>query len=101
MCAAPLTNANQHQLYVCRSTPPTNSDLASALQFCCSLQQELLLLVLQACLRQGQLLLGRCKIRTGSFSAMSIIEALSPGLMLADLVSVIASLDVVAPEVDR
>ncbi len=43
----------------------------------------------------------RCKIRTGSFSAMSIIEALSSGLMLADLVSVIASLDVVAPEVDR
>ncbi len=43
----------------------------------------------------------RCKIRTGSFSAMSIIEALSPGLMLADLVAVIASLDVVAPEVDR
>ena len=43
----------------------------------------------------------RCKIRTGSFSAMSIIEEVSPGLMLADLVAVIASLDIVAPEVDR
>ncbi|MEZ4704046.1 MAG: hypothetical protein R3A11_02430 [Bdellovibrionota bacterium] len=43
----------------------------------------------------------RIKIRTGSFSAMSIIEHLSPGLMIADLVALIASLDVVAPEVDR
>jgi NADH-quinone oxidoreductase subunit D len=43
----------------------------------------------------------RCKVRTGSFAAMSIIEDLSPGLMLADLVTVIASLDIVAPEVDR
>jgi NADH:ubiquinone oxidoreductase subunit D len=32
---------------------------------------------------------------------MSIIDHLSPGLMIADLVAVIASLDVVAPEVDR
>ncbi len=43
----------------------------------------------------------RCKVRTGSFAAMSIIEELSPGLMIADLVTVIASLDIVAPEVDR
>ena len=43
----------------------------------------------------------RCKVRTGSFSAMSIIDRVSPGLMLADLVAVIASLDIVAPEVDR
>lgn len=43
----------------------------------------------------------RCKVRTGSFAAMSIIDALSPGLMIADLVAVIASLDIVAPEVDR
>jgi len=43
----------------------------------------------------------RCKIRTGSFSATSIIEGLSRGLMIADLVTVIASLDIVAPEVDR
>jgi NADH:ubiquinone oxidoreductase subunit D len=32
---------------------------------------------------------------------MSIIAALSPGLMVADLVVLIASLDVIAPEVDR
>ncbi len=43
----------------------------------------------------------RCKVRTGSFAAMGIIEKISPGLMLADLVTVIASLDIVAPEVDR
>jgi NADH-quinone oxidoreductase subunit D len=43
----------------------------------------------------------RCKVRTGSFSAMSIIDKVSRGLMLADLVTLIASLDVVAPEVDR
>ncbi len=43
----------------------------------------------------------RVHIRTGSFSAMSIIESLSNGLMIADLVALIASLDVVAPEVDR
>ena len=43
----------------------------------------------------------RCKVRTGSFSAMSIIDRISRGLMLADLVAVIASLDIVAPEVDR
>jgi NADH-quinone oxidoreductase subunit D len=43
----------------------------------------------------------RVKIRTGSFSAMSAIERVGPGLMLADLVALISSLDVVAPEVDR
>jgi len=43
----------------------------------------------------------RVKIRTGSFSAMSIIEKLSRGLFLADLIAVIGSLDIVAPEVDR
>jgi NADH-quinone oxidoreductase subunit D len=43
----------------------------------------------------------RCHIRTGSFSAMSIVDKVSRGLMLADLVAVIASLDIVAPEVDR
>lgn len=43
----------------------------------------------------------RLKIRTGSFAAMSIIEKVSPGLMLADLVAFIASLDVIAPEIDR
>jgi NADH-quinone oxidoreductase subunit D len=43
----------------------------------------------------------RVHIRTGSWAAMSIIEELSAGLMIADLIAVIASLDIVAPEVDR
>jgi NADH-quinone oxidoreductase subunit D len=43
----------------------------------------------------------RCKIRTGSFSAISIIQKLSRNLMIADLIAVIASLDLVAPEIDR
>lgn len=43
----------------------------------------------------------RVRFRTGSFTAMSIIEHVSPGLFLADLVALIASLDVVAPEIDR
>ncbi|HLG19450.1 MAG TPA: NADH-quinone oxidoreductase subunit D [Bdellovibrionota bacterium] len=43
----------------------------------------------------------RVKIRTGSFAAMSIIESMSNGLMIADLVALVASLDVVAPEIDR
>jgi NADH-quinone oxidoreductase subunit D len=43
----------------------------------------------------------RVHARTGSFTAMGIIEDISPGLMIADLVALIASLDVVAPEIDR
>lgn len=43
----------------------------------------------------------RLKFRTGSFTAMSIIEKLSEGMMVADLVVLIASLDVIAPEIDR
>jgi NADH-quinone oxidoreductase subunit D len=43
----------------------------------------------------------RVRARTGSFAAMGIIEAKSRGLMVADLVAFIASLDVVAPEIDR
>lgn len=43
----------------------------------------------------------RVRIRTGSFTGMSIIEKVSRGMMLADLVTFIASLDVVAPEIDR
>jgi NADH-quinone oxidoreductase subunit D len=43
----------------------------------------------------------RLRVRTGSFMAMAIIEELSQGLMVADLIALIASLDVVAPEVDR
>jgi NADH-quinone oxidoreductase subunit D len=43
----------------------------------------------------------RIRARTGSFTAMSVIEDVSPGLMVADLIALIASLDVVAPEIDR
>ncbi len=43
----------------------------------------------------------RVHARTGSFMAMGIIEDISRGLMVADLVALIASLDVVAPEIDR
>ncbi len=43
----------------------------------------------------------RARYRTGSFTALSMISHLSPGLMLADLVVLIGSLDVIAPEVDR
>jgi len=43
----------------------------------------------------------RVHVRTGSFAAMSIIDTLAYGLMIADLVAVIASFDIVAPEVDR
>ncbi len=43
----------------------------------------------------------RIRARTGSFTAMGIIESASRGLMIADLVALIASLDVVAPEIDR
>ncbi|MGC4114645.1 MAG: NADH-quinone oxidoreductase subunit D [Myxococcales bacterium] len=43
----------------------------------------------------------RVRIRTGSFMAMGIIEPMSEGLMIADLVALIASFDVVAPEIDR
>lgn len=43
----------------------------------------------------------RVHVRTGSFSAMSIVDKVSRGIMLADLVAVIASMDIVAPEVDR
>jgi NADH-quinone oxidoreductase subunit D len=43
----------------------------------------------------------RTKIRTGSFTAMSVIPQIGPGLMVADLTAFFGSLDVVAPEVDR
>ncbi len=43
----------------------------------------------------------RVRARTGSFLAMGIIEDASRGLMVADLVALTASLDVVAPEIDR
>jgi NADH-quinone oxidoreductase subunit D len=43
----------------------------------------------------------RARFRTGSFNAMKLIQVKSRGLMVADLVALIASLDIVAPEIDR
>ncbi len=43
----------------------------------------------------------RLRVRTGSFNALSILGALAPGMMVADLVAFFASLDVIAPETDR
>ncbi len=43
----------------------------------------------------------RVRIRTGCFTAMPVIDHLSPGLLVADIVALIGSLDVIAPEVDR
>jgi len=43
----------------------------------------------------------RVRIRTGSFTSMAILESLTPGIYVADLVALIASIDVVAPEIDR
>jgi NADH-quinone oxidoreductase subunit D len=43
----------------------------------------------------------RARFRTGSFNAMGIVREKSRGLMVADLVALIASLDIVAPEIDR
>jgi NADH-quinone oxidoreductase subunit D len=43
----------------------------------------------------------RARFRTGSFNAMGVIREKSRGLMVADLVALIASLDIVAPEIDR
>ena len=43
----------------------------------------------------------RVRIRTGSYTAMAIIDKLSKGIMLADLIALIGSLDVDAPEIDR
>jgi NADH-quinone oxidoreductase subunit D len=43
----------------------------------------------------------RARFRTGSFNAMTIVREKSRGLMVADLVALIASLDIVAPEIDR
>ncbi len=53
------------------------------------------------CVSDGTAFPYRCKIRTGSFAAMSIIDSVSRDLMIADLIAVIASFDLVAPEIDR
>lgn len=43
----------------------------------------------------------RVKIRTGSFTALSALPEIVRGWMVADLVAIFGSLDVVLPEVDR
>ena len=43
----------------------------------------------------------RVRIRTGSFTTMAVLESITPNQFVADLVALIASIDVVAPEIDR
>ncbi len=43
----------------------------------------------------------RARWRTGSFNSMAIVEKICQGVFVADLVALIASFDVVAPEIDR
>ena len=43
----------------------------------------------------------RVHFRTGSYNAMQVVRPQSKGVMVADLVALIASLDVIAPEIDR
>ena len=43
----------------------------------------------------------RMKIRTGSFSGISIINDIGKNIFIADLVAIIGSLDLIAPEIDR
>ena len=43
----------------------------------------------------------RCKVRACSFSNLSVMSSISKGAMLADLVAIIGSLDLVMGEVDR
>ena len=43
----------------------------------------------------------RCKVRACSFSNLSVLSSISKGAMLADLVAIIGSLDLVMGEVDR
>lgn len=49
----------------------------------------------------GQESAWRVKVRTGSFTATQIMGPLSPGTMIGDVVALFASMDVVAPELDR
>jgi NADH-quinone oxidoreductase subunit D len=43
----------------------------------------------------------RLKIRAGSFVTMNIFEKVTRGLMIADIVAVIGSFDIILPEIDR
>jgi NADH:ubiquinone oxidoreductase subunit D len=43
----------------------------------------------------------RCKIRTASFNNVTILEKIAPGNLIADLVAIIGSLDILLGEIDR
>ncbi len=43
----------------------------------------------------------RLKIRTGSFTALSVLPEIAKGWMVADVCAIFGSLDVILPEVDR
>ena len=43
----------------------------------------------------------RLKIKTGSFPAMAMMEKVSQGAMVADVVALISAFDLIAPEIDR
>ncbi len=43
----------------------------------------------------------RLRVRTGSFTALSVVPEIGQGVMVADLVAIFASTDVIAPETDR
>ncbi|MCK4857188.1 MAG: NADH-quinone oxidoreductase subunit D [candidate division Zixibacteria bacterium] len=43
----------------------------------------------------------RVKLRGGSFTHTQMIPEIAPGVMIADLVAIFASMDVILPEVDR
>jgi NADH-quinone oxidoreductase subunit D len=43
----------------------------------------------------------RVKCRTGSYVTMNIFEKVTKGLMIADIVAVIGSFDIILPEIDR
>ncbi|MBU1702072.1 MAG: NADH-quinone oxidoreductase subunit D [Candidatus Eisenbacteria bacterium] len=43
----------------------------------------------------------RCKARSASFANLAILQAIAPGVMLADLVAIIGSIDIVLGDVDR
>jgi NADH-quinone oxidoreductase subunit D len=43
----------------------------------------------------------RCKARAASFCNLSVIEAISKGALLADLIAILGSIDIVLGDVDR
>jgi NADH-quinone oxidoreductase subunit D len=49
----------------------------------------------------GSAFLHRANVRIGSFAAIGMIQKLIKGLRIEDLVVLIASLDVIAPQIDR